>query len=579
MSKKFGIFATIMIVIMSAFSIYIGISRGAGKDGMNGKSSYELAVQRGIFSGTELEYLMSLQGKDGKSVEIEDLYSAYLNEVGKTSDEYTYTEFITDYFDTLVVDDQTRATLTENATQTALRSTVDICYSYYVDSPIIYGEVTTVNGEQVFIINNENYASIGVSAGAGVIYQMNETTAYIITNYHVAYVSNYTTNPYRVYYDSSSQSYFTGTYDESKRETYTTRSMLGPSYNYYGIKMSDVEYAPLETHFLSSYGVYIYGYQSAGYELSATFVGGSSTNDIAVLKIEKSASENNAMLFNGNYKAADLGNSSQIYTGENVVAVGNPLLANTTSVNRNEYSNIADYVDGLKQTYVDALCLTSTDGVISEVSESATFQSITDSKTAMNLRLIRVSAAINAGNSGGSLFDLTGRLIGIVNGKVESSSYDNVGYAIPINIASRLADLIISQCDNTSNTEIKVIKLNSIGIELGEPYVAKADYDSSSLRWETVTYSTVKTSIGVAAAAGISDGNIITKVEIDGTVYSSSNYLKNAYDFNDLLLLISLNDVSTHTLKITVLESINNTVSEVEHTLTVDETNFVKIDA
>ena len=86
------------------------------------------------------------------------------------------------------------------------------------------------------------------------------------------------------------------------------------------------------------------------------------------------------------------------------------------------------------------------------------------------MRLIRVDAAINSGNSGGGLYDLYGNLIGIVNAKRVSSSIDNVGYAIPINIASAIADQVIDQCDGdnkaSANTRIKVLQTESLGFEV-----------------------------------------------------------------------------------------------------------------
>ena len=222
-SKKFSIITLIVAVIMCVASIAISLTNG-GKDGINGKSAYEQAVDNG-YTGTVTEWLKSLNGSDGESVELEDLYNAYLSENNLTTTEYTYSEFITEYFSNLVADSEETTSLTELATQSALRSTVDILYSFYLNDPIIYVSSGTLNstGEQVYIIdenNNEKYASIGVSAGSGVIYKMDNDTAYIITNYHVVYANNYTNDSdYRVYYNSSTNEYFTATYDESMIKT------------------------------------------------------------------------------------------------------------------------------------------------------------------------------------------------------------------------------------------------------------------------------------------------------------------------------------------------------------------------
>ena len=112
--------------------------------------------------------------------------------------------------------------------------------------------------------------------------------------------------------------------------------------------------------------------------------------------------------------------------------------------NPSEWLGAKVYVEELKNSYVAALCLTSTDGVVSNVSEYCKFEHQLDESSYVNMRLIRVSAAINAGNSGGGLYDISGKLVGIVNGKIVSTEYDNVGFAIPVNIAARLADKIIA---------------------------------------------------------------------------------------------------------------------------------------
>ena len=47
-----------------------------------------------------------------------------------------------------------------------------------------------------------------------------------------------------------------------------------------------------------------------------------------------------------------------------------------------------------------------------------------DAQTGLSLRVIRIDAAVNEGNSGGGLFDESGNLIGIVNAKRTGSEID-----------------------------------------------------------------------------------------------------------------------------------------------------------
>lgn len=577
-SKKVNIFAFVMIIFMCAFSIFIGVSN-SGKDGTNGQngmSAYELAIKNGVISSdmSEYEYLKSLQGKDGSSVTLEDVYKAYLKETGKTSEELTYTEFILTYYPDKIVSDTESVSRVENTTQNALRSTVDICYSFCMDSTIVYGYYSDNN----FILDKSNtnkYVSIGVSAGSGVIYSYEDTdgdgtndVAYIVTNYHVVYCSNYSNDDkYRVFYDSSSETYFTGTYDESKVKTTRQSSFFGTQ-TYYYLPSSDIETAPIYTHFLDTYGVYLYGYQTGAYEISAKFVGGSAENDIAVLKIERNdINSNNELIFSENYKAVDLGDSSSLSEGKAIVAVGNPLLADTSKVNSS--ASASEYVASAKKAYVDALCLTSTSGEISNLSEDCVFSSLIGTGTT-TMRLIRVSSAINAGNSGGGLYSTDGRLVGIVNGKVESESYDNIGYAIPINVASRIADQIISQCGGGTNTRIKVVSSSSLGLDTSNKD-SSSHYDPDSLKWVIDNNVTVDGISANLETAGLKINDCIESITINGVTYKVSNN----YDINDILLLVKQSDSSV-TLNVSRLNESNNKVFE-DVVISLQSANFAEL--
>ena len=566
-SKKTNIFMILLVVAMCIFTVFISIQKSHGQDGIDGKSAYERAIELGLFSGTELEYYQSLHGKDGSNITIGDVYDAYLFANNLTENDVTFIEFINTYYPDVLLDSSETISQTEIVSTQALRSTVDIAYGCYLNKPIINAEPATAGAEPAYILSSSTYAPIGVSAGSGVIYQINSDTAYIITNFHVVYVSNYTNDDsYNVFYDSSKQEYFTAKYDESA---------LKNEWFYQYILKSDLAYAPLSTHFLESYEIYLYGYQESEYALTATYVGGSAENDIAILKIDKNKCVNNQLIFNGDYKAVALGNSSDIATGEGVLAVGNPLLANTSSVDTSNGGTIADKVESYKQTYIDALCLATTDGVVSNISENQIFSSLLYNESDINLRLIRVSSAINAGNSGGGLYDMNGRLIGIVNGKISSEEYDNVGYAIPINIAKNLADRIILECEGiTGDVTIKIINDKSLGLTLksSKSGIKKPYYDEDSLSWinqNSVQVSAVAS--GLANTAGIKKDDLINSIEFNGTNYD----LFNDYDFNDVLLNLQINNASSIKFYITRLNSglSENIIIEVN----ITSENFVNL--
>ena len=157
--------------------------------------------------------------------------------------------------------------------------------------------------------------------------------------------------------------------------------------------------------------VFLYGAEYTDYAIPATYVGGSINYDIAVLRVEDSK-----LLKDAAYCAATIGNSSKVYVGDNAIAIGNP----------------------------EGEGISATSGIVSVDSERIVVNIGTD----VELRVIRIDAPINPGNSGGGLFNKNGELIGIVNAKTTGS--DNIGYAIPSNVAVGVAQNIIDHCFGTS---------------------------------------------------------------------------------------------------------------------------------
>ncbi|MBR6744388.1 MAG: trypsin-like peptidase domain-containing protein [Clostridia bacterium] len=122
-----------------------------------------------------------------------------------------------------------------------------------------------------------------------------------------------------------------------------------------------------------------------GTEYQAQYIYGDELADLAVIKIEKTGCD-----------YAVFGDSDHLTYGDMVLAIGNP----------------------------QGLGLSVTDGIISRPGEAVTIGNAT-------MTLLRTSAAVNSGNSGGGLFNLKGELIGIVNAKLAANTVDNIGYAIP----------------------------------------------------------------------------------------------------------------------------------------------------
>ena len=142
---------------------------------------------------------------------------------------------------------------------------------------------------------------------------------------------------------------------------------------------------------------------------TATIVGADPNTDIAVIKIKLKTDEKPTV--------AKLGDSSNLDIGDWAIAIGNP--------------------------FGDAgLDRTVTVGVISAIGR-ANLNFGDNSPQYQDY--IQTDAAINPGNSGGPLINMKGEVIG-VNAAITSTSGGNIGigFAIPVNLAKRVVDDLIS---------------------------------------------------------------------------------------------------------------------------------------
>ena len=147
-----------------------------------------------------------------------------------------------------------------------------------------------------------------------------------------------------------------------------------------------------------------------GDQAVATIVGREPNYDLAVLKINK-----------GNLPTIEIGDSSQIRIGDQVIAFGSPL--------------------GLDHTV--------TSGIVSSLNRPVVTSGGSNT-TESYVDAIQTDAAINPGNSGGPLTDSLGRMVGInaataTLGSVSGQSGSiGLGFAIPMNQASRVMNEIIA---------------------------------------------------------------------------------------------------------------------------------------
>ena len=313
--------------------------------------------------------------------------------------------------------DQESAVREESVTETTIDQTVNNITISGSSSDIAYAAASGLRSIVSVYASSRNASG----AGSGVILRLDGETgsAFVITNYHVVYMSG---------------SYFQkgGICDEIY--------------------------------------LFLYGMESDAYAIPATFVGGSASYDIAVLYVENSDLLKNAYA-SGSAAAANIADSDLLTPGETAIAIGNP----------------------------EASGISVTTGIVSVDSEYITMTA-SDYSGEVELRVIRIDTAVNSGNSGGGLFDAEGKLIGIVNAKISASDVENIGYAIPSNVARAIADNIIDYC---FETDCVTVMRGIMGVTVGVSALSTA-FDSETGRFERIE----EVYIHEVVSGGLAEGNL-----------------------------------------------------------------------
>ncbi|MEO6597997.1 MAG: trypsin-like peptidase domain-containing protein [Planctomycetota bacterium] len=130
----------------------------------------------------------------------------------------------------------------------------------------------------------------------------------------------------------------------------------------------------------------------------AQVLSSSAKRDLALLQLKLEPGEK--------VKAAEIGRSSDLMIGETMIAIGNPQgQANTVT-------------SGVLSAVGRTIQVNTPDGSVRSYSD-----------------LMQTDAAINQGNSGGALLDITGKLVGINNAMAMGA--ENIGFAIPMDVVRR----------------------------------------------------------------------------------------------------------------------------------------------
>lgn len=239
-----------------------------------------------------------------------------------------------------------------------------------------------------------------------------------------------------------------------------------------------------------------------------SIIGRDPLNDIAFLKIKSDTT----------FTPAELGSSSTIRIGQQVVAIGNAL---------GQYSNT-----------VTSGIISGTGRPVTASTGTGTTESLTD--------LIQTDASINPGNSGGPLVNMAGQVIGINTAIVEDAN--GIGFAIPINATKgTLAGVL-----ETGEVNRSYLGVNYLTITPSVAREYKLSVNNGAYIHVDGTGNAV-VSGSPADKAGLKNEDIITKVnnEALGTAGSLSSVL-GAYKPGDKVTLTYLRDGNERTTTVTL---------------------------
>ena len=207
--------------------------------------------------------------------------------------------------------------------------------------------------------------------------------------------------------------------------------------------------------------------------IESTIIGGDIYADIAVLTIEDKG-----------YSTIEIGEVESLKLGDTIFTVGSPMGINYKG--------------------------TVTKGILSG-KERMVEVNLSSSTTDYYMKVLQLDAAVNPGNSGGPLCDVSGKVVGIISLKIVQDEVEGMGFAIPIEDALNYASLIEE------------------GGEISRPYlgISMIDLTEEYYLWQNRITIPDNVSEGVAvlsvendtpaSKAGLQKGDIIIKINENST--------------------------------------------------------------
>ena len=279
-------------------------------------------------------------------------------------------------------------------------------------------------------------------------------------------------------------------------------SYVSPAGEGSGIIMSEDGYIITNAHVVEG-ATSLAVVTSDGLRYEAELVGSDELTDLALLKVDAEG-----------LVPAEFGDSDSLSVLDQVVAIGNPGGMEFNS------SATVGYVSALNRE-------------------------VYDEETGTSMKYIQTDAAINPGNSGGALVNQYGQVVGINSAKIVDTSYEGIGFAIPINTAQPvISDL--KAYGYVTNRPMLGVSGQFVDALVSRFYGLPVGMYIDSVTNDSIT------------AAGVQSGDVIT--EIDGQDVTSANTISAAVRQKSVgdtveLTIVRPSTGATFTATVTLVES------------------------
>ncbi len=204
-------------------------------------------------------------------------------------------------------------------------------------------------------------------------------------------------------------------------------------------------------------------------KIEAKIVGGDKYADIAVLTIPDE-----------DYQPVEIGDNETLNLGDTIFTVGTPMGVSYKG--------------------------TVTKGILSGKDRMVDVSVSNSAAADYYMKVMQIDAAVNPGNSGGPLCDVSGKVIGVISLKIVEDRVEGMGFAIPIEDALSYAEIIEKGGEITR----PYIGISMVGLE-DEYYLWQNRINIPEDVEEGVAVVSVETG-SPADKAGLKKGDIIVKI-------------------------------------------------------------------